>query len=93
MVRIGHFFLLTGSTTRLSTFDSLSGVNDESALKIVEGLNIPVNNFFPVHCFQQTNGYECGINGLVHAKLVLHYYYCHSVKEPFLEWFYNDLGH
>lgn len=26
--------------------DSLSGVNDESALKIFEGLNIPVNNFF-----------------------------------------------
>lgn len=90
-----HWSLLFVDKLKNQAFhlDSLSGLNNEHALRIVRNLNIPVNNLFAIQCFQQNNGYECGLNVLVHAKLILHYFCCYSVNMSFLEWFYGDSGH
>lgn len=67
--------------------DSISGLNTRPALKTASRLNVSEENVFQVNCFQQNNGYECGINVIVHAKLIFNYFCCSEVKTHFLDWF------
>ncbi|XP_039288371.1 uncharacterized protein LOC120352353 [Nilaparvata lugens] len=78
-------------TAKAYHFDSILGINNKSALKIVNNLNISESCYMEVPCIQQRNGYECGINVLINAKFILNYYCVPGIDEPFSDWYIESM--
>ncbi|KAG8333407.1 SUMO1 sentrin specific peptidase 8 [Homalodisca vitripennis] len=87
-----HWSLLFIDKSGLTAYhlDSVSKLNAAPAEYTATNLNIPSENCFSVNCPQQNNGYECGINVIVHAKLIFNYFCLPQVKTSFIDWFYNS---
>jgi len=76
-------------TVKAYHFDSLSGMNHNSALQVISNLNIPKTCFVEVSCYQQKNGYECGINVLINSRFILNFYCVPGIEKDFSEWYNN----
>lgn len=65
--------------------DSVRNLNVDFATVLANKFGCTLKS---VACYQQNNGFECGLNVLVNAKLIL-YYFCSEVniKCSFLKWF------
>lgn len=65
--------------------DSARNLNVKFASSKAKTLNCTLES---VTCYQQNNGFECGLNVLINAKLILHYFCPKSNNNKnFLKWF------
>lgn len=68
--------------------DSLDDANLNHALLLSDKLSISRNNFLSVRCQRQNNNFECGLNVILNAKVVLHGF-CSNYYSSFLNWYYQ----
>lgn len=65
--------------------DSIGNMNVRFASNLASKFGCTLES---VACYQQNNGFECGLNVLINSKLILHYYCSdENNKSSFLEWF------
>jgi hypothetical protein len=69
-------------------FDSVKGVNKNSAVNILTKLKMPESSLYEINCPQQTNDFECGLHVIVNAKFILNYYCIPGRGDSFPNWFY-----
>lgn len=71
--------------------DSLDDCNVRHALQLAEKLNINKENFHSVACQKQNNNFECGLNVILNAKLILHAFCLHPCTN-FTDWYQQFSG-
>lgn len=65
--------------------DSLNDLNDKSAKALSNKLGFVLKT---VACYQQNNNFECGLDVIINAKSILHYYcFGENKKCDFAQWF------
>lgn len=86
-----HWSLLFVNVTDKEAFhlDSLGNLNEKYALYLSGKLGIGKDNFHSVSCTKQNNNFECGLNLILNAKIILNCYCPTSAKSQinFISWF------
>ncbi|KAG8286452.1 SUMO1 sentrin specific peptidase 8 [Homalodisca vitripennis] len=91
-----HWSLLVVDTINMSLlhFDSIMGMNANSADKFAKNIGYNPDNIIKMPCIQQKNGFQCGLDVLVNARLLLDGY-CNG--EPYEglsleDWYCKSFG-
>lgn len=85
-----HWSLLFLDLKNKSAFhlDSIKSLNLEHAQLLCKNIGLSSWSFNDVTCPQQNNSFECGLNVLIHAKIILHWFCSDSpMQASFEEWF------
>lgn len=88
-----HWSLLFVNNVHKLAFhlDSLNDSNLKHALCLVDKLGISANRLNSVSCESQKNNFECGLNVIINAKIILSCYCSNPVSSnsDFVQWYSN----